>query len=237
MQNERNKGLAGDLKIGILEIVKEYSEISKKDSLLDVFELESKELRDEVFSKCDKEEIDLIVSSTNLLLKEAKIARNLLSIPKGTGHRCIFQTTRRDCPHYSSAKRRREEENEGEDEEDGGDEGDEEDEGDEGDESDEGDDKEWVACECRRIVICNACKPPDIDTDEEEDENVLDPDQQIARDYGVESCLCTSYYCGDCVGEKEHCRGDHGGYEPLLCPACCSSDCEALCDDCAHSEW
>lgn len=220
-----NIQLADDLKIGILEIVKEHSEISKKDSLLDVLRLVSKELRVEVFSKCDKGELEEIVRSTEELLKETKIALNLLSIPKGIGHRCIFQTTRRDCYYFSSAKRRREEENEGDDEDD------------EEDEGDEGDDEEWVACECRRIVICNSCKPPDLDTSDEEDENVLDPEAQITRDYGVESCLCGNYYCGDCVGEKEHCNGDHGGYEPLLCSDCCSSDCEAFCDDCANSDW
>ena len=231
-----NSVMVEDIKIGILDIVKEYSAASKKESLLEVVQLESKELKAEIISKCDKAELNDIIDWSKDLLKGAEIARNLLSIPKGTGHRCIFQNKKRDCPHYStSANKKRRRESADDDDDDGDDDGDDDDDDDDGGGGDD-DDNEWVACECRRIVVCDACKPQDPDSDEE-DENVLDSYQQMERDYGLESCLCQKYYCGDCEGEREHCAGDHGGYSPLLCSECCSADCEVFCEDCAHSDF
>ena len=221
-------GFVDDLKIGILDLVKEYSVASKKESLLEIVELEPKELRKELLSKCDKVELEDIMDWTKELLKDARIAHNLLSIPKGTGHRCIFEEKRRNCLYYESAKRKREEKSMS-----GGDYDDDNDDDDDDDDSSH----EWVACDCRRIVICDACKPPDLDSDES-DENVLDPEQQIERDYGLVFCLCQDAYCGDCIGEREYCNGDHGEYAPLLCSKCCSSDIDCFCDDCANSsEW
>ena len=87
--DERNSGLVDDLKIGILDIVKEYSAVSKKDSLLEILQLESRELRRDVLSNCDKKELGDIMDWAKDLVNDARIARNLVSIPGSPRERAM----------------------------------------------------------------------------------------------------------------------------------------------------